>query len=159
MFRQSEKLAKHQYLLQTSSQYGELRPTDGWNRLTSLGHRSKFQRVSHVGFVIALTSLNGCQPNFARCLASAGMVHYIYRFWGLLLPNGILLGAKFTLHPSLAFSYIGSVIARHSSSGASATLRRDTRNGFTELSLLVICNRGCHIYSEGGHHVGHRPTF
>ena len=34
-----------------------------------------------------------------------------------LLPNGILLHAKFTLRPSLAFSYIGSVTARHSSSG------------------------------------------
>jgi len=39
-----------------------------------------------------------------------------------LLPNGILPGAKFTLRPSLAFSDIGSVTARHSSSGASAKL-------------------------------------
>ena len=31
-------------------------------------------------------------------------------------PNGILPVAKFTLRPSLAFSYIGSVTARHSSS-------------------------------------------
>jgi len=38
------------------------------------------------------------------------------------------------LRPSLAFSYIGSVSARHSSSGASQTLRRDTRNGITGLS-------------------------
>ena len=29
--------------------------------------------------------------------------------WGLLSPNGILPGTKFTLRPSLAFSYIGSV--------------------------------------------------
>jgi len=41
---------------------------------------------------------------------------YIH-FWGLLPPNGILPSAKFTLCPSLAFSYIGSVTARHSSSG------------------------------------------
>jgi len=34
-----------------------------------------------------------------------------------LPPNGILPSAKFTLRPSLAFSYIGSVNARHSSSG------------------------------------------
>jgi len=32
-------------------------------------------------------------------------------------PSGILPGAKFTLRPSLAFSYIGGVTARHSSSG------------------------------------------
>jgi len=37
-------------------------------------------------------------------------------FWGLLSPNGILPGAKFTLRQGLAFSYIGSVTARHSSS-------------------------------------------
>ena len=40
----------------------------------------------------------------------------IYTFRGLLPRNGILPGAKFTLRPSLAFSYIGSVTARHSSS-------------------------------------------
>ena len=34
-----------------------------------------------------------------------------------LSPSGILPAAKFTLRPSLAFSYIGSVTARHSSSG------------------------------------------
>jgi len=34
-----------------------------------------------------------------------------YTFLGAVAPNGILQGAKFTLHPSLAFSYIGSVTA------------------------------------------------
>jgi len=41
----------------------------------------------------------------------------IYTFSGALAPNGILLGAEFTLRPSLALSYIASVTARHSSSG------------------------------------------
>jgi len=36
--------------------------------LASLGHTSKFQRVSRLGFVTAATSLNGRQPNFGRCL-------------------------------------------------------------------------------------------
>jgi len=40
----------------------------------------------------------------------------IYTFSGALAPKGILPGAKFTLCPSLALSYIGSIIARHSSS-------------------------------------------
>jgi len=43
--------------------------------------------------------------------------------------------------------------------GVSKILRRGTRNGITELSLLVIFNRGRHLYSEGGHHIRHRPTF
>jgi len=46
---------------------------------------------------------------------SPGLVHYIYIF--AFPPDGILPGAKFTLSQSLAFSYIGSVTARHSSSG------------------------------------------
>jgi len=41
---------------------------------------------------------------------------FIADFRGALAPDGILPGAKFTLRPSLAFSYIGSVTARHSSS-------------------------------------------
>jgi len=85
--------------------------------LASLGHPCKFQRVSRLGSVTAATSLSGGQPNFARCLAvSCVATLYIY-FRGLLPSDRILLGAKFTLRPSLAFSYIASVTARHSSSG------------------------------------------
>ena len=41
----------------------------------------------------------------------------MYTFLAALAPNGILPGAKFTLRPSFAFSYIGSVTARQLSSG------------------------------------------
>ena len=34
-------------------QYGELRPTSGWDRFTSLRHTSKFQRSSRLGSVTA----------------------------------------------------------------------------------------------------------
>jgi len=64
-----KKLVKQQYLPHMSSQYGELRPTSGWDLFVSLGHPSKFQRVSRLSFVTAATSLNGSQPNFAWCLA------------------------------------------------------------------------------------------
>jgi len=37
-----KKLVKQQYLLHTFSQYGELRPTNGWDLLASLGHPCKF---------------------------------------------------------------------------------------------------------------------
>jgi len=40
-------------------------------------------------------------------------IHYV----GLLPPKGFLPAAKLTLCPTLALSYIGSVTARHSSSG------------------------------------------
>ena len=63
-------------------------------------------------------------------------VYYIYiHFWGLWPSNGILPAAKFTLLPSLAFSYIGSVTARHSSS-------RHQPN-------FATLNRGRHPYSAG----------
>jgi len=115
----SQKKLKQQYLLHISSQYGKLWPTSGWDRFGSLGHPSNFQRVSRLGFVTALTSLSARQPNFARCLAiSCSGTLYIH-FLGLLPHTGnrILSGAKFTLHPSLAFFYIGSVTVRHSSTG------------------------------------------
>ena len=42
--------------------------TSGRDRLAGLGHPSKFQRGSRLGFVTAATSLNGSPSNFARCL-------------------------------------------------------------------------------------------
>jgi len=50
------------------------------------------------------------------CLAISSAAALYIHFRGLLPPDRILLGAKFTLHPSLGFSYIGNVTARHSSS-------------------------------------------
>jgi len=118
-----------------SSQYGELRTTSSWERFGCLGHLSKFQRVSHLGFVTAATSLNGSQPNFARCLAVSWAGTLYIHFWRLLPRNRILPGAKFTLRLSFALSYIGSVTARHSSSGH--------QTNFAALS------RGRHLYSTG----------
>jgi len=99
-----------------------------------LGHPSKFQRVSRLAFVPAATSLTGGQPKFARRFSVSWAGTLYIQFRGLLPPDGILPGAKFTLHPSLAFSYIGSVTPRHSSSERQPNLHRGSRNGITELS-------------------------
>ena len=61
--------------------------------------------------------------------------------WGVLPPNRILPGAKFTLRPSLAFSYIGSVTARHSQL-VSSKLRHGTRNGIMELLSSSFSTEG-----------------
>jgi len=65
----TQKIAKNwpsgQYLLHMSPQYGELRPTNGWDRLAGLGHLIIFQRVSRLGSVTALHFIRGCQPNSA----------------------------------------------------------------------------------------------
>jgi len=138
-----EKLVKRQYLLHMLSQYGELRPTRGWDRFVSLGYPSKFQRVSRFGFVTASTSLNGIQPNFARCFAVfwAGT---LYTFSGVMPRNGILPDATFTLRPSLALCYFGSVTARHSSSGRQpnfAALKRGRHLYSAERPLKVFSDR------------------
>ena len=78
MYRQSEKkLVKQQYLLHVYPQYGELRPTSGWDWLAGLGHPSYFQRLPRLGSVTARQSSSERQPNFAalnrgRHLCSAG---------------------------------------------------------------------------------------
>jgi len=63
-----KKTINQQYLPHTSSQYGELRPTSGWDRFVSLGHPYKFQRVSRLGSVTARYSSSGRQPNFAALM-------------------------------------------------------------------------------------------
>jgi len=60
-----KKLVEQQYLLHMFPQYGELRPTSGWDRSGSLAHPCKFQRVSRLGSVTARHSSIGRQPNFA----------------------------------------------------------------------------------------------
>ena len=59
-----KKLVKQQYLLHMSAQYGELRPTSGWDRFGSLGHPSYFQRLPCLGSVTARQSSSERQPNF-----------------------------------------------------------------------------------------------
>ena len=108
-----------------------------------------------LGFFTAATSLTGSQPNFARCLAIWASTLYIYiHFRGLLPPDRILPHAKFTLRPSLAFAYIGSVTARHSSS------RRQPNFAawYKEWNYGTFAEGATYI-RLGGHHVGHRPTF
>ena len=154
-----KKLVRQNYLLHLFSQYSQHRPTNGWDRFGSLGHPSKFQWVSHLGFVKAkfhyaiwfeagrrqvrswlATSLKPVCDQFRTsylngiwlllhqrhsvevtklCTVFGRLLGWytICTFLGALAPNRILPGAKFTLRPSLAFFYIGSVTLWHSSSG------------------------------------------
>jgi len=68
-----KKIVKHQYLLHMCLQYGELRPTIGWDHFVSLGHLCKFQRVSRLGSVTARHLVVGVAAlNRGRHLCSAG---------------------------------------------------------------------------------------
>ena len=136
MYRQSRKTAKQRYLpprvptvWRTSAHY--------WLRsVGEFGAPQQISRVSRLAFVTAATSLTGGQPIFARCMAVSWAGTLYMHFRGLLPPDSISPRAKFTLRPSLAFSYIGSVTARHASSGISETLQRgiSLSNGIMELS-------------------------
>ena len=86
----------------------------------------------------APTSLNGRQPNFARCLAVS-----------CKLQNSLCVQVT-----KSSVSYIGSVNARHSSSGHqpkfTAWYKEWKYGTFTE---------GATYIRQGDHHVGHRPTL
>ena len=57
----------------------------------------------------------------------------IYTFWGLLPPDGILPGSKFTLVQVLSSPTLAALLHGTPAAGVSQTLRRSTRNGITEL--------------------------
>ena len=59
----------------------------------------------------------------------------------------------------LRYPILAALLHVSRAADVSQTLRCGTRNGITELSLLVIFNRRRHLYSKRGHHVGRRPTF
>jgi len=129
-----------------------------WLVCGTLANFNGFQ-LSRLGFVTAPTLLNRDQPNFARGLAISGLVHSVYIF-GESCPltefcqvqNSLCVQV---LHSAVLTAFMHDIRAV----GISQTLRHGTRNDIMGLSLVVIFNRGRLLYSEGGHHVGHGPTF
>ena len=83
-----KKFVKQKYVLHMSSQYGKLLPINGWDLLASLGHPSKFQPVSRLAFVAAVTSLTNGHTSckvytmFGRLLGC----YTICTFSGALVP-------------------------------------------------------------------------
>jgi len=136
------KLVKQQYLLHMSWQKDELQR----DQLVSLGHHSKLQWVSRLGFITAPTSLSGGQPDFARCLAVSCIGTLCIHFGGsgpltefCQVQNSLCV--QVLRSPTLAASLNGTRAVC-----MSKTLWHGTRNGITELSLLVTFNRGRATY-------------
>ena len=99
-----------------SSQYGELPPISSWDQLASLWHPANFNN-SRFGFLTAATSLNGANQAAHDVWPSPGLVHYIYIF-GDSCPVTELYRVQHSLCVQVLHSpIIGSVTARHSSSG------------------------------------------
>ena len=70
-----KNIVKQQYLIHMFSQYEELWPTPGWDRLTSLGHPCKFQRVSRLDFVTVATCSTEANQTLHDVWPSPGLVH------------------------------------------------------------------------------------
>jgi len=75
----------------------------------------------------------------------------MYTLLGFLAP---LPRAKLTSRLSIAFSYIGSVTARHSTSG-----RQPNFVAWYKEWNYGTFSEGATCIQQGGHHVEHRPTF
>jgi len=108
------------------------------------------------GLVTAEKSLNGSQANFERCLPVCWACILYIHFQGLLPHNSARCKIDFASKSCVLLFWQRYCTLEQ---WASAELRHGTMNGIMELSLLIIFNRGRHLYSEGCHHVGHRPTF
>ena len=104
-----KKLVKQQYLLHMSSQYGELRPTNGLARFTSLGQPCKFQRVSRLGIVTARHSSSGRQPNFAALNKGAIYIrqgdHHV-GYWPTFLVCSVCITQVLFHFCSSSFSFV-----------------------------------------------------
>jgi len=139
-----KKTVKQQYVLHMTSQYGELRPTNGGDRFGSLGYPSKFQLASRLAFVTAATSLIGGQPNFARCLAVSWPGTLDIDFRGLL-PLTVFCPVQNSLYVQVLRSPILAALLHGTpTAGVSRTLGRRAENGITDF------RKGRHLHSTGG---------
>ena len=134
-----KELVKQQYLPHMSSQYGELRSTSGWDRFVSLIGAP--QQISNFNGIRVLASLlqrrrsAEADQTLHDVWPSPGLVHYIHIFGGFCPVTEFWGDTKFTLRPSLALTYIGSVTARHSNSGRQPNFAASSRGRH-------LCSRG-----------------
>jgi len=138
MYRQSEKNLLNSNTSSTCPDNMVNLPTNGWDLLASLGHPSKFQRVSHLDSVTARHSSCGSQPNFAALnrgphLYSAGrpsrwsLAHILVSFSGAAAWNS--LSADYRTQWTAEGSVFGAV-----------TLRFLLNDKFTWKACLVSCS-------------------
>ena len=148
-----KKLVKQQYPLHMFSQYGELRPIITY-QLRSVYQFGEPQQIS-TGFTSCLRYCsNVAHRRPTKLCTMFGRLLGCTHFRRLLPPHGILPGAKFTLRPSLAFSYIGSVTARHSSSRRQPNLAA----WYKEWNYVTFAQTAPPIFGWAAI-TWHRPTF
>jgi len=150
-----KKLVKQQYLLHMSPQHGKLWPTNSWDRFGSLGHPSKFQRVSRLAFDTAATSLTGGQPNFARSLAISWAGTLYIHFWATCpltqfchVQNSLCV--QVLRSPILAALLHGTPLLQRAQPNFVAWCKEWNYGTFADGATYIRLS---------GHHVGHRPIF
>jgi len=146
---------KKQYLLHMSPQYSELRPTSVEICWRVWGTPANFNGFCILSSLLQRRHSREANQTLHDVWPPPGLVHCIYTFSELLPPDGISPHANFTLRPSLAFSYIGSITARHSNDGQG---QPNFAAWYKEWNYGTFAEGATYI-RHGGHHVGHWPTF
>ena len=135
-----KKLVKQQYLLHM---FPQLRPTNGWDLLASLGHPSKFNR-----FRILASLLHRCHSTVVNqtlqdVWSSPGLVHYIYIFGGSCPLTNIC-----QLQNSLYVQVLRSPVLPALLHGNRAAVVSQILWRVQWMELQNFC-RGRHLYSAG----------
>jgi len=153
MYRQSEKNINQQYLRHMPHNMANFGPLAAEIGSGVWGTPANFNGFCVLPSLLQRRSSPEANQTLHDVWPSPGLVHCIH-FSRLWPPDGILPGAKFTLRPSLAFSYTGSVAARHSSSGRESNFAA----WYKEWNCGTFVEGATYI-RQGSHHVWHRPTF
>ena len=97
-----KKIVKQQYVLHMSPQYGELRRTCGWDRLTSLGYPCKFQLVSRLGSVTARHLVVGVNQTLWRWTEGATYIrqgdHHVWHWPTFLVILWLYVRGTYDVH-------------------------------------------------------------
>ena len=128
---------KQPYLLHVSSQYGELRPTNGWNRFGTP------QQIS-TGFASWLRYCSDVAHQRPTKLCTMfGRILDWYTIFGGSCPLSEFCQVQNSLCVQVLPSILAALLHGTPASGVSRTLRSRTRNG-----ILQNFRRGLHLYSE-----------
>ena len=128
-----KKLVKQQYLLYMSAQYGELRPTSGWDRFVSLGTPGNFNGFRVLATLLQRRRSTEVNQTLHYVWPSPGLVHYVYTFRSSC-PLTEVCPVQNSLYIQVLHSHILAALLHGTpAAGVSQTLCRGTRNGITEL--------------------------
>jgi len=141
---------KRQHLLHMSSRYGELWPTNGLNLLASLGHPN--------GFRVLLCNCTDIAKRCSTklCTMFGRLLHWytIYTFLGALAPWRNFVSCKIHFASKsciLLYWHHYCTALEHWWQPKFAAWYKEWNYGTFAAGTTYI--------QQGGHHVGHRPTF